>query len=562
MRKFIESLNVSDYEVYTEDGWKDITHSHLTIPYSVYLIRLENGMELKCADTHILIDDLGNEVFAAESLGVKIQTTEGPSKVVYVKDLKYEESMYDLTVNSQTHTYYTNDILSHNTTTAVVLILWYVLFNPDKTVAVLGNKWDTSQEILERFRMAYQALPEWLQHGIVEWNKRSVVLENQSKVFGAASSSDSIRGKSVNFLYIDECAHVENWTDFYTSSYPTLSSGKDTKLLFTSTPNGLNHFYKFWMDSQKDRSDPQYNGFNGIKVSWQRVPGRDEEWRKHTLGALNGDLQKFAQEYEAEFLGSSGTLISGAKLKELVPMNPIHDDFQGLVQYEEPIKGHNYFIVSDVSRGKGLDYSAFHVIDVTEIPYKQVCVFHDNMILTADYAAVLNRVGMLYNNAYVLVESNDIGAQVPELLHTDYEYENVLYTENKGARGKQLSFSGDFGVRTTTTVKAIGCSMLKQLVEQDQLLVKNMDTIGELSTFSKKGKSYEAEPGCHDDLVMGLVLFAWATSQPLFKDLMDHDIMKKLRERTAEQIDENIMAFGFIDDGQPGPDLSDQLFGF
>lgn len=436
------------------------------------------------------------------------------------------------------------------TTTAVAVILHYVLFNNHKTVGLLANKGDAAREILDRIKIAYEALPKWLQQGVIEWNKGSVEFENGCKIIAAATSSSAIRGKSVSFLYIDEAAFVEHWDEFFASVFPTISSGKTTKILFTSTPNGLNHFYKT-CEGAKDGS----NGYKYVEVPWYEVPGRDEAWKKDTLQSMDFDIQKFAQEFECEFLGSSGTLIDGSKLKALVARRPLQEG-NGMYMYEEPQKDHVYFCIVDVSRGKGLDYSAFHIIDATTMPYKQVCCFRDNLMPPVEYTEVIYRACTKYNNAIVLVEVNDIGEQIPALLLFDYEYEHILFTENAGRLGKKISGgfnrkgnSIDKGIRTTKQVKSVGCSVLKLLVEQDQLIVNDFNTINELSTFSRKGVSYEAEPGCHDDLVMGLVLFAWLSNQPFFRDYTDNSTLSMLRERTREQVMEELLPFGIMNDG-------------
>ena len=432
------------------------------------------------------------------------------------------------------------------TTTAAAIILHYILFNEHKTVALLANKGDAAREILDRIKLAYEALPDWLQQGVDEWNKGSITLENGCKVLAAATSSSAIRGKSISLLYIDEAAFVENWDEFFASVFPTISSGETTKILFTSTPNGLNHFYKTCEGAKQGT-----NGYQFVEVPWQRVPGRDAAWQKETLGAMDFDYEKFAQEFECAFLGSSGTLISGAVLKTLVSRVPLTQS-AGLTQYYTPEPNHKYIIVADVSRGKGLDYSAFQVIDVTGMPYQQVCVFKNNMITPLDYAGIINSISKLYNRATILVEVNDVGAQVVDSLHYDYESELIIYTENAGARGKRISSgfkNSERGVRTTKTVKTIGCSMLKLLVEQRQLIINDHDTIYELSRFSKKGTSYEAEPGANDDLVMCMVLFAWMSDQQYFKDLTDINTLMKLREKTEEEMESDMTPFGMITTG-------------
>ena len=437
------------------------------------------------------------------------------------------------------------------TTTAVCLILHYILFNDHKLVALLANKGDAAREILDRIKTAYEALPKWLQQGVIEWNKGSVEFENGSKIIAAATSSSAIRGKSVSFLYIDETAFVENWDEFFASVFPTISSGTSTKILLTSTPNGLNHFYKTCEGAKAKK-----NGYEFVQVMWTDVPGRDQKWYDETLAAMDFDTEKFAQEMECEFLGSSGTLIAGWKLKQLVYKEAVKE-VGGIIVYEEPKSEGNYVIVVDVSRGKGLDYSAFQVIDISQMPYVQVGAYRNNMITPVDYAAAVHAAAKYFNDANILVEVNDIGEQVSSIIFEEYEYENMLLTENNGREGKRLlsgvaGFSGkaDKGIRTTKSVKSIGCSMIKLLVEQNQLIINDFETIREMSTFSQKGTSYEAEPGNHDDLMMCLVLFGWLSNQKFFKELTDINTVINLKEMNEEKVFSELVPFGIIDDGQ------------
>lgn len=433
-------------------------------------------------------------------------------------------------------------------TTTCAFILWYILFNPEKTVALLANKGDTAREILGKVQLAYQHLPKWLQQGVVEWNKGSFVLENQSRVVAAATSSDSIRGYSINLLFIDEAAFIENWDEFFNSTFPTISSGETTKVVLVSTPNGMNHFYKTW-----DYALQKKNEYNPIKVMWYDVPGRDDAWKEKTLAAMNYDYEKFSQEHEVEFLGSSGTLIAGWKLKEMV-VKPAIFARNGMYIYEEKQPGHVYVCIVDVSHGKGLDYSAFHIIDVSQMPYKQVVAFRNNTISPIEYSETIARVCKMYNEAAVLVETNDIGGQVVDSIYNDYEYENILYTAPSGRAGKQISNgfgsqNAERGVRTTKVIKSVGCSLLKLLIEQNQLIVNDHNTILELTTFSRKGSSYEAEPGNHDDLVMPLVLFAWMSDQNYFKEMTDINTLQKLREKSEEELMNDLLPYGFVDNG-------------
>ena len=436
-------------------------------------------------------------------------------------------------------------------TTTCAFILWYIIFHPEKTVALLANKGETAREILGRVQLAYQHLPLWLQQGIKEWNKGSMMLENDSRVIAAATSASAIRGYTINLLFIDEAAHIDNWDEFFTSVFPTVTSGEKSKVILVSTPFGLNHFYKTWIGAKEGK-----NGYSPIQVNWQSVPGRDEKWRQETLAGMNFDMEKFDQEMNCEFLGSSGTLIAGWKLKELVDRTPLVDK-EGLAQYFAPEPGHVYMVVCDVSRGKGLDYSAFQLVDVTKMPYQQAAVYRNNAVTPIDYAEVIHRVAKAYNNASVLVEINDIGEQVSNSLHYDFGYEHILFTENAGRSGKRItsgfgggSASVDKGIRTTKVVKSVGCSILKLLIEQNQFIVNDFHTISELSTFSKKNNSYEAEPGTHDDLVMCLVLFAWLSEQQYFKDYTNINTLHSLRDKTEEDIEQDLSPFGFMFDGR------------
>ena len=464
----------------------------------------------------------------------------------------YQENMLK-TMADERYTVIATARQAGKSTTTCGFILWYIIFHADKTVALLANKGETAREILGRIQLAYQHLPKWLQQGVKEWNKGSFELENNSRVIAAATSSNNIRGFSINLLFIDEAAFIDNWDEFFTSVYPTISSGTDSKIVLVSTPNGLNHFYQIWQNAAENR-----NNYKSIKVMWHDVPGRDEAWRKDTLSAMNFDTEKFEQEYCVEFLGSSGTLIAGWKLKELVHMTPLLQK-DGLYQYKQPIKDRSYVCIVDVSRGKGLDYSAFSILDVTQMPYEQVCTYRNNTIAPIDYADIIHRVCKSYNKAATLVEINDIGEQVATALHFDFDYDNVLFTEHAGRSGKRIT-SGfgsnvDRGIRTTKSVKSVGCSILKLLIEQNQLIVNDFNTINELSTFSRKGISYEAESGKHDDMVMGLVLFAWLSDQMYFKEYTNINTLASLREKSEDDILDDLTPFGFVDNGMTAEEM-------
>ena len=447
---------------------------------------------------------------------------------------------------------------SGKSVTVCAFILWYILFNEDKVVALLANKGETAREILGRVQLAYQHLPTWLQQGVVEWNKGSFVLENNSRVLASATSSSGIRGFTINLLFIDEAAFIDTWEEFFTSVYPTISAGTETKVILVSTPNGLNHFHAIWINAMQG-----HNGYNPIMVTWTQVPGRDERWKEDTLAGLNFDTERFNQEFCCEFLGSSGTLIAGWKLKELSENWKVpRTSKDGMNQYALPKPGNKYSIIVDVSHGKGLDYSAFQCYNITKMPYEQTCVFRNNTITPGDYASIVYQTAKSYNNAIVLVELNDIGEQVANALLNDLGYENLLYTENAGRMGKRVtggfgSARGqvDRGIKTTKTVKTVGCALLKLILEQGQMTVVDHETVNELTTFSKKNQQYEAEPGKHDDLVTGLVLFAWLADQQYFKDYTDINTIQMVRDKSEEIIAEEMCAFDFVvDDGRPKED--------
>lgn len=433
------------------------------------------------------------------------------------------------------------------TITSAACILHYTIFNSNKTVAILANKSTAAREVLSRYQIMYENLPLWMQQGIKTWNKGDVELENGSKVFTSATSTSGIRGKSVNWLYIDEAAIIPNNVaeEFFTSTYPTIMAGETTKVLLTSTPLGYNHFWKYWNDAQEGR-----NGFVALQIPYWKIPGRDEKWAEEQKSVL-GEL-KFNQEVLCTFLGSSNTLISPDTIARMSPIPFMHEK-DGLDILEYPVPGHIYFTTVDTSRGIGGDYSAFTVIDTTEYPYKIVAKYRNNKISPLLYPTVIHKVSKEYNSAYVLVEINDIGQQVADIIHNDLEYENMIWVGSDARYGQVLSSSGRssiLGVRTTKQVKRIGCATLKSLVEENKLLVFDRDIISEFSTFIEHNGVFQADEGYNDDLTMTLVLFAWATNDPMFKDLMNANNRQALYSSQMQNIEDELTPFGFIDNGQ------------
>jgi hypothetical protein len=432
------------------------------------------------------------------------------------------------------------------TTTIVGVMLWYILFHENYSVAILAHKLAQAREILSRIQLAYEHLPKWLQQGIVEWNKGNIELENGSKILASATSSSAIRGGSFNMIYLDEFAFVENnmQESFFASVYPTISSGQSSKVLITSTPNGLNLFYKLWVDSEEGK-----NSYKRVDVHWSQVPGRDEKWKAETI--KNTSEEQFRVEFECEFIGSSHTLISATKLRMLRSVRPIVSNPDTSV-FHQPQEGRQYFTVVDTARGVQGDFSAFVVFDVTELPYKVAATYKNNMISPSLYPNIVYQLSKHYNNAYVLVETNDIGEQIASILKNDLEYENILTTINNGRSGQVISpgygQQTRLGVRTTKAVKRIGCMGLKTQVESDKLVIHDERILYELFRFVNIGESYEAEEG-HDDLVMCCVLFAWAMDQTYVKELTSVDLRQRLEQENEDAMDENLLPFGVISRG-------------
>ena len=437
---------------------------------------------------------------------------------------------------------------SGKSTIVTAYLLWYVLFNSNVNVAILANKAPTAREMLGRLQLSYENLPKWMQQGIVGWNKGSLELENGSKILASSTSASAVRGMSFNIIFLDEFAFVPNHIaeQFFASVYPTISSGKSTKVIIISTPHGMNQFYKLWHDAERGS-----NNYVATEVHWSQVPGRDAKWKQQTIE--NTSESQFRVEFECEFLGSVDTLISPSKLRIMPYEEPVTQN-RGLAVYEQVQEEHNYILTVDVSRGIGGDYSAFCVMDTTTLPYTMVARYKNNQIKPIILPNIIVDVAKNYNNAYILCEVNDIGGQVADIIQYDLEYENLLMAAMRGRAGQQLGqgFSGkktQLGVKMSTTVKQVGCSNLKALIEDDKLIIKDYDTISELTTFIQKGQSFQAEDGCHDDLAMCLVIFAWMAMQEYFKEMHDNDVRARIYADQRDSIEQDMAPFGFVSDG-------------
>ena len=413
--------------------------------------------------------------------------------------------------------------------TSCAYLLWYLLFHPEVTVAVLANKGAIAREMISRIVTMLESVPFFLQPGVKILNKGNIEFANDSKVVAAATSSSSIRGLSINLLYLDEFAFVENAEEFYTSTYPVVTSGKNSKVIITSTANGVgNMFYKIYESAVQKQSE-----YKHFLINWFDVPGRDEEWKKQTIA--NTSETQFEQEYGNSFLGTGNTLINSNVLLGLRSVDPDWNR-DNINIYERPKEGHSYVCTVDVSKGRGIDYSTFSIFDVSSQPFKQVATFRDNMLSPMLLPDMISKYVKPYNEALVIVENNAEGGTVATQLHYDIEYPNVFV--------QGMTKQEDIGVTMNRKIKRIGCSTLKELLEENRLELVDRATITELLTFINKGNSYEAAKGYHDDMVMNCVLFAWFVTTEFFYHLTDSQVKDLLYSEQQKLIEEDLLPAG------------------
>ncbi|ACV50069.1 gp17 terminase DNA packaging enzyme large subunit [Delftia phage PhiW-14] len=542
-RKFVGSfdLEADGWEVEGPGGWKPVKAIHKTEPYRIYHIAMANGLMLEGADDHIVVMADGSEKYMKElTVGVLVATRVGPSPVVSVGFRGHAEHMFDLELVGEDKIYYTNGVASHNTTTVAAFLLWETLFNKEKNWAVLANKSSAALEVMDRYRVMFQELPYFMQIGAVRFNLAEVELENMSKVFSGTSDPDTVRGKALNGIYWDESAFTARDEEFWTSTFPVLSSGDTSKAILTSTPNGARGvFYKIWKESEDPNSDV-YNGFARLAVPWYRHPRRDEAWKELSIRKIGPT--KFKQEHELSFLGSSGCLIPPMTLERMGFINPLRED-EHLKIFVEPVDDHKYIGIADSGGGVGADYSVCTIIDVTEIPYRVVAKYRNNEIAPIVFPYQIVSLCGLYNDCPVLIENNnDVGGQVSYITFYELEYEGVICSKSDPKKGLSLQVgAGAPGLKTTKPVKGIGCANLKAMIEADTLIIEDSDIIAELGTFIAKGSSFEADEGCHDDTVATMFLFSWLVKQEWFKEYTSTDIQRAMHSAAASMDDAKTM---------------------
>lgn len=492
--KFIESYEIDEWEIETENGWEDITHLHKTVKYDVYELRT-SSFSLKCADTHIIITEGFKQKFVKDlTLDDRVITKNGLEKVIFVKKLDISaEHMYDLSINSKNHTFFTNNILSHNSTVSTIFLLWYALFNRDKTICIIANKESIAIEILDRIKMAYRLLPLWMQTGINDggWNAKSISLGNGSRLIAAGTSTDSISGLSVSLLFIDEFAKIQKHVaeDFITATYPVISSGKNSKIIMISTPLGMNHFYEFWSKAVKGQSN-----FYPIKVGWWEVPGRDQQWKKEIIADIG--KVRFSQEYQCKFLGSNSLLIDSDVLEVMDFKEPIGNKWNGLfLIYEYPIDGAYYVLGVDTAKGTKRDYSVIQVLKiVNEETIEQVAIYRNNEISPRDFSQVVMSVSQYYNDANMMIENNDIGQAVCDSIWYDFECERLINLDPKG-----------IGVRSTKATKLEANMLLKDYMERNYIKIVDQRTIYELSRYEEVSPNVFRAENENDDTITAIL---------------------------------------------------------
>lgn len=512
-RKFVESISISDWEIETDTGWHDISHFNKTIKYEVWEIETDKGTKIRGADDHIFIDSEYNEVFLKDTLNVNLISKNGTEKVISVKKLDYLENMYDLSVDSDDHTYFTNGILSHNTTVAAAYLLWYAMFNNDSTVLIASNKYDGAQEIMQRVRYAYESVPDHIRDGVLSYNKRSINFANGSRILSTTTTENTGRGMSLSLIYLDEMSFVQSniARALWTSLSPTLSTGG--KCIITSTPNtDEDQFAEIWfganrlVDNNGNETEIGTNGFRPYMATWRAHPERTQEWADAEKSAL-GD-ERFLREHECQFITFEETLINPVKLSQIESIQPIRKTGQ-VRWYSEIRPEYTYVVALDPSMGTGGDNSAIQVIELPTL--KQVAEWSNNKTPIEEQVRTLKRIlEEIYSfgrpEIYWSVESNTLGEAALVVIRDTGEenFPGTMLHDHKnklqGKGGRRMGFV------TTNKSKLEACAKLKFLVESGKLKVNSKGLISELKVFVSRSNTYEARIGQTDDLIMALIL--------------------------------------------------------
>lgn len=423
---------------------------------------------------------------------------------------------------------------SGKTSTIAACLLFYSSFNKDKNIGIIANKKSTANEVLERIKLMYIHLPNWLKPGIVKWNEGTIEFDNGCKIITSATTATSIRGKSLAVLYIDEISHIgkKMWDAFYKSTFPVISSSKLAKIAITTTPNGKDHFYYMWQDAIKGNSS-----FVTQKVRWYEIPGRDEEWKKKALAELGNNLESFGQEYLVEFLSASIEYISLERLEQyeqmISPPKAIDSNLK-LNIFEQPQDKHSYIMTVDVSEGKGLDHQALAIVDCSEMPLKIVATLKNNKIDTIQYASIIYQLALKYNEAHIIIENNF--SDVAKDLWFNYEYTNIINMNLRKQENRQGKYF-EIGLRTTPKTRRIGEEYFKHLVENDKIILNDIRIIKELNNleFNEARKRFEPrDTQINDDLWAALKGFSYIAKTMFFEAMLKNGSALQLFKVNSE----------------------------
>ena len=590
MVKFIETIKCNNKKILTPIGEVPILYIHKTTKLKKYSIKLENGLELVCAENHVIIDKDFNEVFSKDSLNKIIQTVKGNSKVVSVTDLNELDNFYDLELEGY-HLYYSNGILSHNSGKSIstsIYLTWLFLFRVNLTIGICANKGKLAAEFLNNVKNILLSIPIWMQQGITIWNKGSIENENGTRILTDVPSSDSFRGFTCDVVVVDECAFIpaSKYDAFADSVYPSQSSKAWKKNILLSTANGLNHFYQIVKKAKEPKKPDLHitkekldkipketiksvteennlynveyntssNGFTLYEVDWRDVPRYDKDGNvldpetfKQQVIDKYGEVY-FNQNYANSFIGSSYTLINAESLSKFTSTDPILKKDNMLDVFKEPQKKHSYILSVDTAKD-GQDFFSVHVVDITKFPFEQVasCNIQTDYFLMPEY---LDDWGKWYNNAYMIIENNDgSGQSVADMMKNDYEYENLHYDTTYDAVKRRNVKKKYPGFRNTPRTRKLVLDTLKLFIENGNLIVNDFHTIGQFYTFILVNGKYQADDGCHDDLVMALAIsFAPFCNTKNFSEMKT--IIKNFYDN-SKQSDEDFssnMIYGRFDD--------------
>jgi hypothetical protein len=526
IEKFIESRNVEDYEIWTDEGWVDIQEVHKTIKFDVWVVETEN-FELECADEHILIGENRKEIYVKDlKIGDKIITENGLENVIRVEKLDIEpEHMYDLSIDSENHTFFSNGILSHNSTIATIYMLWTAVFQNDQRILLVANKESTAKEIFKRIRTAYEGLPNWLKSPVTYYGLESLELENGSRISITTTTGTAGRGSSANLLFVDEASFIETnlLEEFWASVYPIISSSKKSKVIMASTPkdtSGL--FYKLY-----DGSVKKENNWVHMKVTWDQIPDRDEKWEKDTKSSFGPEA--FNREFNCEFdqVGESAIdteLFESMKKYTFEPLY-VYDEGKYLL-WEQPNEERIYAAGVDISEGIGKNASVIQILDITEPRnIKQVAVYHNNKISPSEFTPKLREILQHWGDPYALIERNNCGGQVVDNLKREYNYDNLV---NWGITKASGRLSNQYGMLAHTNTKLAAVLNQRYWVSIAKTVhINDIHTVLELKDFVRnKNNAWGAKHGSNDDRVMALI---WALMilhediAPIYFDIIDKD---------------------------------------